>query len=124
MAGRLAWCNSACFKRLGRTFLYPIFAQQRAKTCAFAEGSSLATALSWWWAALEASTCELRPWDVSDQTMGRLFVDARSTPPRVAAVLFMDRRIEYSDMAPSSEVSGRVPPPSFQLRVHFPDGDR
>ena len=34
-----------------------------------------------------------------------MFVDARSTPPRVAAVLVSDGAILYSDMAPSEEVS-------------------
>ena len=33
-----------------------------------------------------------------------MFVDARSTPPRVAAVLVSDGAILYSDMAPSEEV--------------------
>jgi len=31
-------------------------------------------------------------------------VDARSTPPRIAAVLVADQRIEYCDMQPPAEV--------------------
>ena len=47
-------------------------------------------------------TC--RRWVESEQKPLQLLCDARSTPPRVAAVLVADGRIEYSDFEPSKEV--------------------
>ena len=47
-------------------------------------------------------TC--RRWVESEQKPLQLLCDARSTPPRVAAVLVVDGRIEYSDFEPSKEV--------------------
>jgi len=40
----------------------------------------------------------------SGQKPLQLLCDARSTPPRVAAVLVVDGRIEYADFEPSKEV--------------------
>ena len=40
----------------------------------------------------------------SEQKPLQLLCDARSTPPRIAAVLVVDGRIEYADVEPSKEV--------------------
>lgn len=40
----------------------------------------------------------------SEQKPLQLLCDARSTPPRIAAVLVADGRIEYADFEPSKEV--------------------
>jgi hypothetical protein len=104
LAGRLAWINHACFKKLGRTFLYPIFAHQKAKSCVIGKGTSLETALVWWRLALGQQRCEVKCWNLGRRDLCHMFVDARSTPPRLAAVLICDRRILYSDMEPSQEV--------------------
>ena len=106
LAGRLAWLNRACFKRLGRTFLYPIFAQQKAKSSAVVPGSPLEIALRWWLNALDLNLSEVRTWELQRRSLCRMFVDARSTPPRIAAVLVeAGKTIEYSDMEPSKEAS-------------------
>ena len=70
----------------------------------FKHGSALETSLRWWRQALELQTSSLRPWAATGGSNCKMFVDARSTPPRVAAVLVADGRIEYSDMEPGQEV--------------------
>jgi len=53
---------------------------------------------------LEQCFCEQRPWKPLSTPTTHLLVDARSTPPRVAAVLLIDRKILWSDWAPEPEV--------------------
>ena len=117
LAGRLAWLNRACFKRLGRTFLYPIFAQQKAKSSAVVSGSPLETALRWWLNALDLRLSEVRTWEHQRKNLCRMFVDARSTPPRIAAVLVVDKVILYSDMEPSKEASASLS--CIRVNVNF-----
>ena len=53
--------------------------------------------------------CETRPWRDSNTAVkpaGVLFTDARSTPPRVAAVLCIDKQTHYSDWEPTQDVLG------------------
>ena len=45
-------------------------------------------ALKWWLAVLNLQIMEQRPWEAKGDKPLHLFCDARSTPPRVAAVLF------------------------------------
>ena len=104
LGGRLAWCNSACFRKLGRNFLPPIFARQRSSCVGITSGSDLESALRWWRIVLAAGSCVLREWAPHARPLCRLFVDARSKPPRVAAVLVADKRIEYCDLEPPAEV--------------------
>ena len=107
LAGKLAWVNAACFSKLGRTFLYPIFAQQRSKCCSISDGSALQTSLLWWLKALAEKVCEQRLWSMESKQLFHMFVDARSTPPRVAAVLFKNgKALAYSDVQPPAEVWG------------------
>ena len=48
--------------------------------------------------------CEQRPWKPVASPTVHMLCDARSTPPRVAAVLMIDRRIFWSDWEPEPEV--------------------
>ena len=47
---------------------------------------------------------EVRPWKRERQQPGVMLCDARSVPPRVAAVLIIDGNTFYSDWAPSEKV--------------------
>ena len=46
LAGRLSWASSACFRKAGRTLLYPIYKQQRSRSSTI--GPELRLALEWW----------------------------------------------------------------------------
>ena len=113
-----------CLCRMGRAMLMPIFKQIRKATSEIDE--ELEKALRWWLTVLREDICEIRSilffifafqtitvyilmltcrrWVESEQKPLQLLCDARSTPPRVAAVLVVDGRIEYSDFEPSKEV--------------------
>ena len=102
MAGRLTWASQCTFRRVGRAFLYPIYRQQRSRKSGI--GRELELALRWWLEALSLRLCELRPWRPVPSRTRHLLVDARSTPPRVAAVLLFEGKVAYSDMEPPQEV--------------------
>ena len=67
----------------------------------------LRAALEWWLDVLRMGVCELRPWDKSYDTPVHLFVDASGSPPYLGAVLFCDGRIQWTHMAPSSDMMKR-----------------
>lgn len=60
--------------------------------------------LKWWRDVLALDIAERRPWRSSDLAPCNLFVDARSTPPRIAAVLECDGLAFYSDVEPGADV--------------------
>ena len=64
-------------------------------------GPRLMGALMWWIMTIENGISECRPWAFSEAPPARLFVDAASTPARLAGVLFCDGRVRYFDGAPS-----------------------
>jgi len=101
-AGRLMWVSTFAFKKVGRSLLYPLFKQQRARCSRLS--LDLQRALEWWRTALGGERCELRAWSpIASKTM-HMLCDARSVPPRVAAVLIGNGLIMYSDMQPPEEV--------------------
>ncbi len=104
-AGRLTWTSQFAFRRLGRAMLYPLFRQQRARQSAVNE--ELLLALRWWSEVLGMEYSELRPWTQAAPDTVHLICDARSKPPRVAAILVCGATIYFSDMEPSPEVSQR-----------------
>ena len=55
---------------------------------------------------LQRSFCEQRAWVPVTTPTAHLLCDARSTPPRVAAVAIVDCRTYWSDWAPDPEVMG------------------
>ena len=95
LAGQLAWASQCAFRRLGRAMLRPINEQVRSK-CHQVD-ASLKLALEWWREVLALSLRERRPWFESKEAQAQLFVDARSTPPHIAAVLFYDGDVYFCD---------------------------
>ena len=102
LAGRLMWACQHAFKRIGRAMLYPIFKQQRNR-CGSID-IELRLALEWWLEVLSLELCEAMPWQQQITKPMHMLCDARSTPPRVAAVLLANKRVYYSDMEPSEAV--------------------
>ena len=85
LAGALQWAAQHSFKRLGRAMIRPIAAQERKSNSAVDE--QLRLALRWWLEVLQGGIKQMRPWVSRDEKPVHMFCDARSTPPRVAAVL-------------------------------------
>ena len=52
--------------------------------------------------------CEARDWAAPEHAPAHLWVDARSTPPRCAAVLVLDGAIYFTDGKPSQSVCQRL----------------
>ena len=67
--------------------LRPIFRQVK-RVWSSSLTQELVLALRWWLQVLELELCETREWIRSITKPCHLFCDARSTPPRAAAVLF------------------------------------
>ena len=99
------------FHRLGRAMLRPLFKQSHsyATRCS----SDVDAALEWWEDVLRFNLAQERGFAQAPAAPAWLFVDARSTPARIAAVLVTDGRAWYSD----------VEPPERFLRHFRPRGD-
>jgi len=123
LAGALQWAAQHSFKRLGRAMIRPIVAQEQKRTSAVDE--QLRLALRWWLEVLQGGIKQMRPWVCREERPVHMFCDARSTPPRVAAVLVRcvrrfgatyvsvygdklraarDGRTTYCDMEPPSKL--------------------
>lgn len=102
LAGKLMWATQHLFHRVGRAMIKPIFAQKVSGTGAV--GIRLKTALLWWRQVLSQSISETRSWAPDCSWPCHVFVDAASTPPRCAAVLFVGSRIWYTDVEPSQSL--------------------
>ena len=106
LSGALQWATQNQFRRLGRAMLRPIYRHSRCSPgatyacfCSFGARQirtrsgqidrELELALRWWLQVLELEIAEERSFVEGRQPCVHLFSDARSTPPRVAAVLFM-----------------------------------
>ena len=121
LSGALQWATQAIFKKLGRAMIRPIIKQSYARWSKI--GKELELALRWW---LEVLQCGLRCmlfflplyivfpfvmsgsrqerlWQQVSRSPVHLYSDARSTPPRVAAVLIRDGYMHYCDMEPDEE---------------------
>ena len=85
LAGALQWAAQHSFKRLGRAMIRPIVAQEQKRTSVVDD--QLRLALRWWLEVLQRGIKQMRPWVCRDERPTYMFCDARSTPPRVAAVL-------------------------------------
>ena len=108
MSGRLSWASQQIFRRVGRAMLYPLYRQKRARHSTINE--ELRLALNWWLTALACRKCEMRVWRPVATPTCQLLCDARSTPPRVAAVLVIDGARFYSDDVPPSELLAFLKP--------------
>ena len=70
--------------------LRPLFSQQYGNSRKIDD--ELRLALLWWIEVLEAGIKETKIWRMPDQQPVRIYADARSTPPRIAAVIIQDGR--------------------------------
>jgi len=129
LAGALQWAAQHTFKRLGRAMIRPIIKQETARSSEV--GEELRLALQWWlevfrWRIFSewresAQTSVLlftrlrlsqeRTWKGTSSKPIHMFCDARSTPPRVAAVLLKDGERKYCDLEPPAAIMG-----AFQRR--------
>jgi hypothetical protein len=87
LAGKLQWATQSTFNRLGRALLRPIIDHIKARSCTVSP--QLAMALRWWLEVLSLELRTTRQWFGNGGRHVHLFSDARSTPPRLGAVLFM-----------------------------------
>ena len=102
-AGRLSFAAQHMFFRLGRAMLQPIFQQQYAPLSGGRIGPLLDLALRWWLVVLQSDLCEEVRVNEQPCTVD-MFCDARGTPARIAAVVFSQGQIVYSDWEPPSEL--------------------
>ena len=98
LAGRLNWSTQHLFKRLGRAMLRPIYQQKFTRKGVMRP--ILVSALRWWEHVLTLEIAEQRSWNQRSLPPAHLYVDARSTPPRCAAVLLIDGKVLFTDGAP------------------------
>lgn len=102
LAGALQWATSHTFRRLGRAMLRPLFKQIRCRRPELS--GELRLGLQWWLEVLSLEISEKRKWVEIDTPPVFMYCDARSTPPRAAAVLFWDGQAAYCDEEPSAKV--------------------
>ena len=76
----------------------PIFQQKFSKKGTI--GPRLHCALTWWLQVLSKQVAETWEYFHHDDELCHLFLDAASTPPRCAAVLFANQQILYTDVEP------------------------
>ena len=80
--------------------LKPIYEQRFSTTGDMSP--ALRSALEWWLWVLKQDIVEEKAWGAPGSPPAHLFVDARSTPARCAAVLFIDGRTLYTAPPPSA----------------------
>ena len=80
--------------------LKPLFSHPTQRH--FAVVPSLHLALRWWLEVLSFGLHEEVPYCPETRVIIHLFCDARGNPPRVAAILFADGHVLYTDMEPSA----------------------
>ena len=86
LGGALQWAAQSTFRRLGRAMVRPITKQGHSRSSTLSK--ELKWALQWWLEVFEMGIVEERKWKTCSMPPVHLFCDARSTPPRIAAVLF------------------------------------
>ena len=99
LAGRLGFAAQHTFRRAGRAALRPLFRQQYNPLRGGRLSGELRQCLEWWLHALQNFQAQAVPWTPAPQKV-TMFTDARSTPPRVAAVLVVDGTFLYTDWEP------------------------
>ena len=85
LAGALQWAAQHTFRRLGRAMIRPLIRQEKKRSSLLDD--ELTLALQWWLEVLQLGLTQKRTWEKELKRPVHLFCDARSTPPRVAAVL-------------------------------------
>ena len=102
LAGALSWAGQHVFNRLGRAMLLPLYRQKNRRASNMT--TALRLSLEWWLEVLQLEMLQRRPWVRPTSSTVHLFADARGTPPRLAAVVFVDGQIFYSDLEPAASV--------------------
>ncbi len=87
LSGFLQWATQKTFKKLGRAMIRAIFKQASGRSSCI--GKELELALRWWLQVLELGIAEEHNFERATSEVVHLFSDARSTPPRIAAVIYM-----------------------------------
>jgi hypothetical protein len=101
LAGRLSFAAQHTFKRAGRAALRALFRQQYDPMLGSRLSNELRLSLQWWLHALDHLQTQTVPW-APTMKEATLFTDARSTPPRIAAVLVVDGVYHYTDWEPDA----------------------
>ena len=125
LAGRLMWatqhlfyrcalslphsillCSFCSHNRIGRAMIKAIYEQKKSRNGEIC--MRLRIALLWWRRVLTQKIAEVSPWDDTTRPPCRLLVDAASTPPCCAAVLFADGAIKYTVWVPPAELLAKL----------------
>ena len=106
-AGRFNFASGPTFRRMGRAMVRPFYAQQYKPfrhAGKFVNSPQLKLAIQWWEAVLQYDVAEQIDFNHSGEFM-EMYCDARSKPPRVAAVLLSrGHRPLYTDWEPPDEL--------------------
>ena len=108
LVGALSWAGSAMFRRIGRALLRPLYSHSHGRRARLSEDTRLA--LRWWLHVLTLNLHQERAWsrptpDGAADDPFVLLADARSTPPRVAAILVSPTgEIEFCELVPSAQL--------------------
>ena len=101
LAGGLSWASQHSFHRLGRAMLIPLYAQKKRRSPKVLK--SLELALKWWLEVLQGDLQQCWTWSQIPKEWIHVCADARSTPPRIAAVIIVDGCTFYCDCEPPAE---------------------
>ena len=97
IAGKLSWSAQIVFCRLGRALIRALYNMPRGCTWNWQVESTL----KWWLEVFQLQIYQIRPWSMPDTRPVQVFCDARSTPPRLSAVIYTGDGLSfYTDMVP------------------------
>jgi hypothetical protein len=82
LSGQFQWATQYIFRRLGRAMLRALIEHRGGWN------KRLMLTLLWWREVFSMGLRETRRWEETASPQVHLFTDARSTPPRLASVLF------------------------------------
>jgi hypothetical protein len=107
IAGRLSFAAQHSFLRIGRAPLRPIFTQQYNPLPGDRITVLLRDALTWWKHYLKLPLRHTRVFGRRAECI-HVFTDARSTPPRMGAVMLKDGQLYYADAEPDPAAIERL----------------
>ena len=113
MAGRLGFTAKNAFQKVGRAPLRPISKQQYSPLPDGRVSNLLFAALVWWEAFL-VSPIKRKVLFAPPCQCTHIFMDARSTPPRLAAVSQLCGKLVYTDLAPPASLMSLLKPRADQ----------
>ena len=100
IAGAFSWASQHTFHRLGRAMLVPLFKQQHSHCKRGHLNEPLRLCLEWWQEVLQFRLKQSKCFGQVESNAVHLFADARGFPARLAAVIFADGQIFYTDCKP------------------------